>query len=63
MKTQTAQNLHDMMVESTDAFHKITKTSMEKIEEIENNLVSTIIPKLPKQELQQDDDLDFLYIT
>lgn len=32
--TQTAQNLHDMMVESSDNFHKITKQSLEKIEEI-----------------------------
>ena len=32
--TQTAQNLHDMMVESSDNFHKITRQSLEKIEEI-----------------------------
>jgi len=34
--TQTAQNLHDMMVESSDNFHKITRQSLEKIEEIKS---------------------------
>ena len=33
--TQTAQNLHDMMVESTENFHKLTQQSIAKIEEIQ----------------------------
>lgn len=34
--TQTAQNLHDMMVESTDNFHKLTEQSLAKIEEVKS---------------------------
>ena len=33
--TQTAQNLHDMMVESTENFHKLTRQSMAKIDGIQ----------------------------
>lgn len=35
--TQTAQNLHDMMVESTENFQKLTRQSIAKIEEIQGN--------------------------